>query len=249
VRLLDGDDEVAETAVTGAGSAGTFSGTVVFDLPAAGLVGVHDYTAEFTSSNAAELAGSDSDPVEVEVYFWDRAPGSSFYTEISWLASNGITTGVEGGGFDPGGLVDRQAMAAFLFRLENPGADKPLCTVTPFPDVPVSNQFCGEIAWLASSGIAAGYDDGTFRPATKIDRQAMAAFLYRVQHPGGAKPTCTVAPFVDVAAGNQFCGEITWLKASGITTGYDGNRFQPGEKISRQAMAAFLYRMEHPTDN
>jgi len=35
------------------------------------------------------------------------------------------------------------------------------------------------------------------------------------------------------------------LKSTQITTGYAGNKFQPGEKISRQAMAAFLYRLHN----
>ena len=64
-----------------------------------------------------------------------------------------------------------------------------------------------------------------------------------MDNPGAPKPTCTVQPFNDVTIGNQFCGEITWLKGQNITTGYDGNLFKPNDKVSRAAMAAFLFRL------
>lgn len=48
-----------------------------------------------------------------------------------------------------------------------------------FSDVPASHVFHNDIAWLARSGIAEGYTDGTFRPTDPVSRQAMAAFLRR----------------------------------------------------------------------
>jgi hypothetical protein len=54
------------------------------------------------------------------------------------------------------------------------------CSSAPFPDVAVSNAFCGDIAWLAGQGIAAGYADGGFHPTAPVSRQAMAAFLHRL---------------------------------------------------------------------
>ena len=48
-----------------------------------------------------------------------------------------------------------------------------------FTDVVSHHPFCAEIDWLASGGIAGGYEDGTFRPTVPVSRQAMAAFLYR----------------------------------------------------------------------
>ena len=49
-----------------------------------------------------------------------------------------------------------------------------------FTDVPTSHPLYTEIAWLASSGIADGFPDGTFRPGGQITRQAASAFFYRV---------------------------------------------------------------------
>jgi hypothetical protein len=109
----------------------------------------------------------------------------------------------------------------------------------------VSHPFCGEIAWLASTGITTGYADGTFRPALAVQRQAMAAYLYRYAgSPDGDDPSCGLAPFSDVGVSHPFCGEIDWLAATGITTGYPDGTFRPLLAVQRQAMAAYLYRYD-----
>ena len=117
--------------------------------------------------------------------------------------------------------------------------------LTMFDDVRVTAPFAPEIVWLATSGIAGGYEDGTFRPTAPVSRQAMAAFLHRMAgspaHPLPATPT-----FADVPAGHPFATQIEWLASEGITTGTlqpDGTRlFAPTAAVSRGAMAAFLYR-------
>jgi hypothetical protein len=48
-----------------------------------------------------------------------------------------------------------------------------------FSDVGTNSEFHDEIDWLADSGIANGFPDGTFRPSQPVSRQAMAAFLAR----------------------------------------------------------------------
>ncbi len=43
---------------------------------------------------------------------------------------------------------------------------------------------------------------------------------------------------------NTFCGEIAWLSLTGISEGFDDYFFQPTALITRQAIAAFLYRYQ-----
>jgi predicted acyl esterase len=120
---------------------------------------------------------------------------------------------------------------------------EPACDEARFPDVPVSSPFCGEIQWLVEAGVASGYDDGRFRPTAPVSRQATAAFLYRVAGlPEGDPPTCSEAPFPDVGADAELCGEVAWLAGTGITGGFEDGSFRPGAPLSRQAMAAFLHR-------
>ena len=112
-----------------------------------------------------------------------------------------------------------------------------------FVDVPVGAPFYADINWLVNQGITTGYDDDTFKPTAPVTRQAMAAFLYRYKgSPLGDSPPCPSGPFSDVPKGAPFCGEITWLVNNDIGQGYPDGTFKPTVAITRQAMAAFLYR-------
>ncbi len=110
-----------------------------------------------------------------------------------------------------------------------------------FSDVGLAHPFFLDVAWLVAAGVTSGYSDGTFRPASPVTRMAMAAFLYRFS---GSPPfTPPVTPsFSDVPASHPFFFEIEWLASTGITTGYPDGTFRPSARITRQAMAAFLYR-------
>jgi len=178
--------------------------------------------------------------------FGDVPAGADFHREIRWMADAGISTGkVDGSGatFAPGRAATRQDFAAFLYRLAHNGAAAPACTSAPYADVPANSTFCGAISWLKGQNITTGFAGNTFRPGASIERQAMAAFLFRYANPGMAAPTCTTAAYRDVPVSAPFCGEISWLKAQQITTGFPDGNFQPVNTVQRQAAAAFLYRL------
>jgi hypothetical protein len=110
-----------------------------------------------------------------------------------------------------------------------------------FVDVPASHQFSGEIEWLVNRDITTGYSDGRFKPRNAVTREAFAAFLYRLAgSPAYSAPK--ISDFKDVPTNDQFYKEISWLSQQGITTGYANGTFKPGADISREAIAAFLYR-------
>ena len=112
----------------------------------------------------------------------------------------------------------------------------------PYRDVPGDSEFAKEISWLKAKGITTGWPDGTFQPGKSVNRDAMAAFLYRIKgKPAYTAPT--VSRFGDVATNSMFYKEIHWLASSGVATGWNGNTYQPGSSINRDAMAAFLYRL------
>jgi len=120
-------------------------------------------------------------------------------------------------------------------------------TVSPqkrFIDVPESSAFYNEITWLFNRKITTGWSDGTFRPHDLVDRNAMAAFFYRFAgSPQFEAPE--VSPFWDLSPDEPFYKEIAWLRSTDITTGWSDGSFHPYEPISREAMAAFIYRYAH----
>ncbi|OKL49909.1 HtaA domain-containing protein [Boudabousia marimammalium] len=119
-------------------------------------------------------------------------------------------------------------------------AEAPAPAKSTFKDVFVSRMFAGEIAWMASENISTGYKDGTYGPLKSVNRDAMAAFLYRAA--GSPAVDISKPAFKDVPKNNQFFKEIAWMRASGISTGWDDGTYRPLAPVSREAMAAFLYR-------
>jgi hypothetical protein len=115
--------------------------------------------------------------------FTDVTPTTPFYKEITWLDSTGITGGFSDGTFRPGQPVNRDAMAAFLYRFAGEPAFTPP-PLSPFSDATQSRPFYKEITWLASTEVTGGFSDGTFRPAQPVNRDAMAAFLFRFDDKG-----------------------------------------------------------------
>ena len=160
------------------------------------------------------------------------------------MFNRGITTGYSDGTYRPGGSINRDAMAAFLFRYAGADIEGYEAPAEPiFDDVPTSHPFYREISWMAETGISTGYSDGTYRPNGPVSRDAMAAFLYRFA--GGPTPADPrPASFADVPASHPFHAQITWLASAGITNGYSDGTYRPGQAIARDAMAAFLARMD-----
>ncbi|MBT2595508.1 S-layer homology domain-containing protein [Arthrobacter sp. ISL-72] len=109
--------------------------------------------------------------------FPDVAPTHVFYNEIQWMASTGITQGFDDGGYHPFEQVNRDQMAAFLYRMN--GSPAVSATAPAFPDVTSSLKFYNEVRWLADMKITLGYPDGTFKPGASINRDQVAAFIYR----------------------------------------------------------------------
>jgi hypothetical protein len=110
-----------------------------------------------------------------------------------------------------------------------------------FSDVDPEHAFFAEITWLAEEGISTGYEDGTFMPAGTLSREAMAAFLYRMA--GSPEIVLPDEPtFSDVPETNEFYEAIEWMWQNGLTSGYEDGTFHPTGGLTRQAMAAFLYR-------
>jgi hypothetical protein len=200
----------------------------------------------------------DPKPVPEKDPFRDVSKSAKFSKEINWMAERGLSTGIKKTDakgkvyydYEPKTQVSREAMAAFLFRLsgeKNFKAPK----VSPFADVRPGDKFYREIAWMASEGISTGVKqaNGTvkFQPKSGITREAMAAFMYRIDE--GKKPAVpAVSPFADVQKGDKFYREIAWMSQSGLSTGIKQPSGKPvyaaKSNVTREAMAAFLYRAE-----
>ncbi|MDZ7731841.1 MAG: S-layer homology domain-containing protein [Acidimicrobiia bacterium] len=117
----------------------------------------------------------------------------------------------------------------------------------PFQDMAGNHQFCAEIEWMAAHGITEGFPDGGFHPAGSSTRQAIAAFLYRlVDEPAFSPPPFQT--FVDVGPDHTFYGEIEWAAAEGLVNGFADGTYRSVRPVTRQALAAMLYRLAGEPD-
>ncbi len=177
---------------------------------------------------------------------------SAFADDIEWMAARGISTGYpmpDGTTqYRPQLPVARDAMAAFLHRFQGAPA-LPTPTTAVFTDVPVTHPFAREITWTSTTGVSQGWPTAgglEYRPSESITRDAMAAFLYRLWgSPAFTFPA--TSPFTDVSSTSPFAKEIAWLESVRVTTGWDtghGREYRPYEPITREAMAAYLRRLD-----
>jgi hypothetical protein len=117
--------------------------------------------------------------------FLDVPTTSNFHRHIELFADGTATTGFGTAVYplsQPVALPDCQAMAAFIYRLAGSPTDFVTPATATFVDVPVGTPFFREIEWLATQGITTGWNVAggvEFRPGAQIERQAMAAFMWR----------------------------------------------------------------------
>lgn len=228
-----------------------------------------DASADATSANDARAATSEAggdapnedgaeslEPADVGAQadripakFIDMRSGQKFYREIDWMRTSGLSTGIKtpsGMAYMPKSNLSREAMAAFLYRAANVKNYTPPRT-SPFVDVHTSHKFYREIAWMRTSGLSTGVKTANgreYQPKVRLSREAMAAFLYRSVKPKSFSPPKS-SPFLDLRTNHKFYREITWLAHAGLTTGTctpRGREFLAGSKLTREAMAAFMYR-------
>jgi hypothetical protein len=109
-----------------------------------------------------------------------------------------------------------------------------------FDDAGVLHDFFWEIECLFVLGATEGFADGTFRPGITITRQAIVAWLWRL---AGEPAPAGDLPFSDVPSTHPFADAIAWAAEEGIVGGFPDGTFRPTAEVSRQALAAWLWRV------
>ena len=114
------------------------------------------------------------------------------------------------------------------------------CAVeTAFSDVDADHPFAGAIRWAAENGYVNGYSDGRFGVDDYVTRAQLAAVFHR----SAGSPTASGAVrFSDVAATAYYANAAAWAADSGLINGYAGGRFGVSDPVTRQQVAAILWR-------
>lgn len=208
------------------------------------------YTDTGSTSGVSGNVDMNAFPPLYKLKFSDVYLDTPHCEDIWWLAQTGISTGFADGSFGCMRSVVRQDMAAFLYRLVGSPSYTPSNEDKKrFPDVTSSTPHCDEIWWLGSTGIAEGFEDGSFRGLNPVARQDMAAFLYRIivryidsSYENWQPSSQDKQRFSDVTDSTPHAKEIYWMGATGLSTGFSDGTFKGLNAVARQDMAAFLHR-------
>ena len=194
-----------------------------------------------------------ADATLLNPWFADASdPTSTFFTYLQWMGDRGISSGTaQPSGkplYKPLDAVSRQSFAQFFYRLRGAGFTPP--ATASFADVPTTALAFAAVEWMAAEGISTGSTNPAggkplFKPLDAVSRQSMAVFMARA-----ARVNTTTAPltrsFADVPVSAPQAAAIKFMADYGVSTGTAQPTglplYKPLDPVSRQAMAAFLFR-------
>ena len=96
------------------------------------------------------------------------------------------------------------------------------------------------IDFMAANEIVGGTGNSKFSPKANMTRAQLVAVLYRSA--GSPSVSGIANPFTDVAQSQYYYNAVLWAYSKGIVTGNSATTFNPNGNISRQDIAAILYR-------
>ena len=117
---------------------------------------------------------------------------------------------------------------------------KTLSTTLPFTDVKNTDWCFSEVAQVYAKGIMGGTSNTTFTPAGTLTRVQVVAMLYRMA--GSPVVAAGSASFSDVDSGAYYANAVKWAAGKEIVGGYADGTFAPNRAITREQLAAILYR-------
>ena len=108
-----------------------------------------------------------------------------------------------------------------------------------FVDVPADAWYAEAVQYVYENGMMSGTSETTFSPDLTTTRGMIVTILYRLEN----EPTVTgTTAFTDVAADQYYANAVAWAAQNGIVSGIDATTFAPNNAITREQMAAILYR-------
>ena len=109
----------------------------------------------------------------------------------------------------------------------------------PFTDVRESDWFYEDVAFAYENGLFAGTSDTTFSPNASMTRAMLVTVLYRLE---GQPAVNGRSGFSDVQYNGYYEDAVTWAADNGIVNGTSITTFSPNANVTREQMAAILYR-------
>lgn len=108
-----------------------------------------------------------------------------------------------------------------------------------FVDVDQNAWYRDSVQAIFEKNIMQGTDSNHFAPDTDVTRGMFAATLYRLE---GEPETDIDYTFTDVPTDAYYAEAVSWATQNGIISGYSDEEYAPNDTITREQMAAMIYR-------
>ena len=113
------------------------------------------------------------------------------------------------------------------------------CPVAAFADLDAAAWYHDGVHFCVERGIMNGFSDGTFGPQRIVSRAQLATILWNRE---GKPQADTELSFQDTNPDGWYAGAIRWALREKLLTGYNADSFGPNDVLTRQQLAAILYR-------
>ena len=119
-------------------------------------------------------------------------------------------------------------------------SDKPEPTDwnNPFVDVSNNDWFYNSVKYAYENGLIYGVSNTEFAPDGDVTRAMFVTVLYRTE----GEPYAENSSFVDVASDSYYANAVAWAEENKIVSGVSDTEFAPDMSITREQMAAIIYR-------
>ena len=109
----------------------------------------------------------------------------------------------------------------------------------PFTDVAPGAWYYDAVSYVYANGLMDGTSATTFAPDANMTRAMLVTILWRME---GEPVVNYLLPFTDVDDGAWYAEAVRWAASEGIVTGVSETSFAPNAEITREQLAAILYR-------
>jgi len=113
------------------------------------------------------------------------------------------------------------------------------CPLCDFSDLDPKAWYHDGIHFALAEGLMNGTGDNTFSPNAATSRAMVVTILYRME---GSPAASLQKAFSDVSYNSWYGAAVSWAAANGIVEGYEDGTFRPNTAITREQLAAILYR-------
>lgn len=111
-------------------------------------------------------------------------------------------------------------------------------SVSGFGDVPQNSWFADAVKYVSENKLMNGKSTTAFAPNENMSRAMLATVLYRMS----SETAEADSSFRDVSSSAYYAAAVNWASSEGIVNGTGANAFSPNASITREQLAAMLYR-------